>query len=425
MDISQAERQTYAEIFASLGPINGYITGVQARQMFMNSGLHMDKLAQIWDICDIDKDGNMDFDEFCLALRFMYASINGEIMDIPAVLPPHMVPPSKAHYFAHQGYNQPYLHAQPTGAYPMTQRQPYGQQGSNYSAIAALDTAVAVNNNLSDDFDWYIAPSDRSNYETIYRNNVQLSSGEVRMGQFEDLYQALQIPREDINAAWSLVNVHSSPQIGKEQCIVFFHILNSRRLGKRVPTTLPGSLRTSFLGSSNYALSENYSADEIRQQAGRPSVPLSFATKSAFSSEKGHAIAGSYLNRLDQKDQAANETMAQEDRLKRELESLKRQVAEAERNLRASRGDVGTTVRELQDLLAYKQQKVLNDDASILDRQLLDQDQELQRQREALKQLDKVMQGLREQRDLLETQLADTQSEVRDSQREAESLRAR
>jgi chromosome segregation ATPase len=119
------------------------------------------------------------------------------------------------------------------------------------------------------------------------------------------------------------------------------------------------------------------------------------------------------------------ETMAQEDRLKRELENLKRQVAEAERNLRASRGDVGATVRELQDLLAYKQQKVLNDDASILGRQLLDQDQELQRQREALKQLDKVMQGLREQRDLLETQLADTQSEVRDSQREAESLRAR
>lgn len=104
----------------------------------------------------------------------------------------------------------------------------------------------------------------------------------------------------------SLVNVHSAPQIGKEQCIVFFHILNSRRNGKRVPPTLPGSLRTSFLGSSNYALSENYSADEIRQQAGRPSVPLSFATKSAFSSEKGHAIAGGYLSRLDQKDQAAN-----------------------------------------------------------------------------------------------------------------------
>ncbi|KAG0361188.1 cytoskeletal-regulatory complex EF hand-domain-containing protein [Gamsiella multidivaricata] len=425
MDMSQAERQKYAEIFTSLNPTNGYITGVQARQIFMNSGLHVVKLGQIWDICDIDKDGNMDFDEFCLALRFVYASINGEISDIPASLPPHMIPPSKAHYFGNQGYNQSYMQQpQPTGAF-MTPPQSYGQQGSNYSAISALDSAVAVTGNLSDDFDWYIAPSDRSNYETIYKNNVQLSSGEVRMGQFEELYQALQIPREDINAAWSLVNVHSAPQIGKEQCIVFFHILNSRRLGKRVPNTLPGALRTSFLGGSNFALSDNYAVDEIRQQAGRPSVPLSFATKSAFSSEKGHAIAGDYLSRLNQKDHAAHETQAQEERLKHELESIKRQIEDAEQKSRLNRGDIGVAVKELQELLAYKQQQVLNDDASILDRQLLDQDREIQRQRDALKQLDKVMQGLREQKDLLETHLADSESELRESQREAESLRGR
>ncbi|KAI8363134.1 cytoskeletal-regulatory complex EF hand-domain-containing protein [Mortierella sp. GBAus27b] len=424
MDISPAERQKYAEIFTSLNPINGYITGVQARQMFMSSGLHMDKLAQIWDICDIDKDGNMDFDEFCLALRFMYASINGEIMDIPPVLPPHLVPASKAHYFSHQGFNQSFVHAQATG-YPMSQPQSYAQSSPNYSAIAALDSVVAASNNLSDDFEWYIAPSDRSNYENIYRNNVQLSSGEVRMGQFEELYQALQIPREDINAAWSLVNVHSAPQIGKEQCIVFFHILNSRRLGKRVPVVLPGSLRNSFLGGSNYDLSEGYGSDGIRQQAGRPSVPMSFATKSAFSSERGHAIAGDYLSRLNQKDQAATETSAHEDRLKRELETLKQRVAEAEQLTRKTHGDRDATANELQGLLAYKQQKVLNDDASVLDRQQRDQDQDIHRQRDALKQLDKVMQSLREQRAMLETQLTDSQNELRESQREAERLRAR
>ncbi|KAI1319991.1 endocytosis defective- protein [Mortierella claussenii] len=427
MDLSQAERQKYAEIFASLNPTNGYITGVQARQMFMNSGLHVVKLGQIWDICDIDKDGNMDFDEFCLALRFVYASINGEITEIPASLPQHLIPPSKAHYFGgNQGYSQSYMQQpQPTGAF-MTPPQSYGQHNSNYSAISDLDTAVGVNNNLSDDFDWYIAPSDRSNYESIYRNNVQLSSGEVRMGQFEELYQALQIPRDDINAAWSLVNVHSAPQIGKEQCIVFFHILNSRRLGKRVPSTLPGALRTSFLGDSNYALSDNYSVNEI--QAGRPSVPMSFATKSAFSSYKGHAMADDYLSRLNQKDHVANETMAQEERLKRELESIKRQIEDAEQKNRLSRGtagDIDVARRELQELLEYKQQQVLNDDLSILEREMLDQDREIQRQRDALKQLDKVMQGLREQKDLLQTHLADSESELRDSQRETESLRTR
>ncbi|KAF9912647.1 endocytosis defective- protein [Lobosporangium transversale] len=418
MDMSPAERQKYAEIFTSLNPINGYITGLQARQMFMNSGLHVIKLGQIWDICDIDKDGNMDFDEFCLALRFVYASINNEISEIPSSLPQHMIPPSKAHFFVgNQAYNQAYLQ-QPSQSFNQRSQSP------NYLAISELDTAATVNKNLSDDFDWYIAPSDRSNYEAIYRNNVQMSSGEVQMGQFEELYQALQIPREDINAAWSLVNVHSAPQIGKEQCIVFFHILNSRRLGKRVPATLPGALRTSFLGSSNYALSENYSINEM--QAGRPSVPMSFATNSAFSSHKGHAMADDYLSRLNQKDHVVNESMAHEERLKQELESIKRQVEDAERKLRLKRGGTDeheVTKEELQELLAYKQQQVLNDEASTLDRKLLEQDREIQRQRDALKQLDKIMQSLREQKGLLETHLADSESELRDSQREAETLR--
>ncbi|KAF8982032.1 endocytosis defective- protein [Entomortierella lignicola] len=420
MDMSQAERQKYAEIFQSLNPVGGYITGLQARQIFMNSGLDVGKLSQIWDICDIDKDGNMDFDEFCLALRFVYASINNEISDIPPSLPPHLIPPSKAHYFGGgAGYNQ-YQQAQPTGAYPGSQSYAQ-QQSSNYSAISELDS---VNNNLSDDFDWYIAPSDRSNYESIYRNHVQMSSGEVRMNQFEELYQALGIPRDAINSAWSLVNVHSAPQIGKEQCIVFFHILNSRRLGKRVPKTLPGALRTSFLGDSNYALSDNYSVSEIRHQAGRPSVPLSFATQSAFSSHKGHAMADDYLSRLNHKGHVENETHAQEERLRHELEDIKRQIEEAELKSSSNRGDVEQARKELQEMLAYKQQQVLNDDPSILNRELLDQDREIQRQRDALKQLDKIMQGLREQKDLLETHLADSEGELRDSQREVESARS-
>lgn len=90
------------------------------------------------DICDIDKDGNMDFDEFCLALRFMYASINGEIAEIPSALPAHMIPPSKAQYFGGQGFNQSFM--QQSGSY-MNQNQNQNQnysQAPNYSAISDL-----------------------------------------------------------------------------------------------------------------------------------------------------------------------------------------------------------------------------------------------------------------------------------------------
>lgn len=80
----------------------------------------------------------MDFDEFCLALRFVYATINGEIQEIPAQLPPQLIPASKVHYFAgQQGMGQSYMQqAQPTGF--GTPPQSFGQQGPNYAAISDL-----------------------------------------------------------------------------------------------------------------------------------------------------------------------------------------------------------------------------------------------------------------------------------------------
>ena len=119
------------------------------------------------------------------------------------------------------------------------------------------------------------------------------------------------------------------------------------------------------------------------------------------------------------------ETMAQEERLKQELENIKRQIEEAEVRNRSTRGDTTVAKKELQDLLAYKQQKVLNDDPTILDRELLDLEREIQRQRDAMKQLDRVMQGLREQKDLLDTHLADSESELRESRRDVENQRGR
>ncbi|KAG0258742.1 endocytosis defective- protein [Actinomortierella ambigua] len=407
------ERNKYFEIFSSLGPQNGYISGAQARQVFMNSGLHVGLLGQIWEICDIDKDGNMDFDEFALAMRFIHAALNGEISEIPATLPPQFIPASKAQYFG--GYVPP---------------QPQGYQTSftaahNYDAISVLDATGASNTTLSDDFDWYIAPSDRSNYESIYRNNVQMSSGEVRMGQFEELYQALEIPREDINAAWALVNVNATPAIGKDQCITFFHILNQRRLGKRVPSTLPPTLRASFAGESNYSLAESITSGTAasRQQPGRPSVPLSFTTKSAFSSEKGNALAGDYLSRMTRKEQSEHEASTLEQQLKAELDSIRRQIEDAERKAQSTHGDTYLARKELAELLAFKQQMALQDDEASLERQLLDQERDVARQRDALKQLDRMVLELREQRGLLETHLEDSQSEIKECQREAEKVR--
>ncbi len=46
--VQPMERNRHAEQFASLGPINGFISGAQAKGFFMQSGLTPVYLAQIW-----------------------------------------------------------------------------------------------------------------------------------------------------------------------------------------------------------------------------------------------------------------------------------------------------------------------------------------------------------------------------------------
>lgn len=42
------EKARHAEQFATVGPVNGMITGAQAKGFFMQSGLQPMALAQIW-----------------------------------------------------------------------------------------------------------------------------------------------------------------------------------------------------------------------------------------------------------------------------------------------------------------------------------------------------------------------------------------
>jgi len=54
--------------FSSLHPVDGYLTGKQAKGMFIKSGLEVKTLRSIWRLSDIDKDGKLDVDEFTVAM---------------------------------------------------------------------------------------------------------------------------------------------------------------------------------------------------------------------------------------------------------------------------------------------------------------------------------------------------------------------
>ena len=84
----------YDEVFASVGPQNGQVSGAAARPVMEQSGLPVPQLRQIWTLADIDQDGYLDIDEFAVAMHLTReAKTTG--VPLPATLAPDVIPPSK------------------------------------------------------------------------------------------------------------------------------------------------------------------------------------------------------------------------------------------------------------------------------------------------------------------------------------------
>jgi hypothetical protein len=72
---------------------NGLVSGGAAKGVLGGSGLPVASLRKIWDLSDVDKDGQLDLQEFVIAMFLIDMAKKGH--DLPAQLDEEMVPPQK------------------------------------------------------------------------------------------------------------------------------------------------------------------------------------------------------------------------------------------------------------------------------------------------------------------------------------------
>ncbi|XP_060519309.1 intersectin-2 isoform X2 [Cylas formicarius] len=89
------ERARYEDQFRSLKPVNGVVTGEQAKGFFLQSQLPPLILGQIWALADTDSDGRMDINEFSIACKLINLKLRG--FEVPTSLPPALLASLKVH----------------------------------------------------------------------------------------------------------------------------------------------------------------------------------------------------------------------------------------------------------------------------------------------------------------------------------------
>uniref|UniRef100_A0A669F8Z2 Intersectin-1 n=1 Tax=Oreochromis niloticus TaxID=8128 RepID=A0A669F8Z2_ORENI len=376
--ISVDERAKHDQQFHSLSPTaGGFITGDQARNFFLQSGLPPPVLAQIWALADMNSDGRMDIHEFSIAMKLIKLKLQGH--PLPPSLPPSMppmapiatplpgVPPLPLPPLP-VGVSPPLVSSAPpplpqpiaNGAPPTGMIQPISgfshpaasvnksssfnrastklQKGSSFDAAGAQPPA-----------DWAVPQSSRLKYRQLFNSHDKMMSGHLTGPQARTILMQSSLPQTQLATIWSLSDIDQDGKLTAEEFILAMHLIDMAMSGLPLPPVLPPDylppsfrrVRSDSVQSDQKSVQEE--TEEETESSQEKKLPVTFEDKKRENFERGNLElekrrqALQEQQRKEQERLAALEREEQERKERERLEQERRRQQELEKQLEKQR----------------------------------------------------------------------------------------
>ncbi|KAM9726715.1 LOW QUALITY PROTEIN: intersectin-1 [Menidia menidia] len=391
--ISMDERAKHDQQFLSLSPTaGGYITGDQARNFFLQSGLPPPILAQIWALADMNSDGRMDIHEFSIAMKLIKLKLQGH--PLPPALPPSMKQPPLS-LPAQTGFGMPPIASLPAplpvvpplplpplpvgvspplvssappplpqpianGAPPSAMMPPisgfshpaaavnksssFNRSSTKLQKVASFDAAGA-----QPPSDWSVPQSSRLKYRQLFNSHDKMMSGHLTGPQARTILMQSSLPQTQLATIWSLSDIDQDGKLTAEEFILAMHLIDMAMSGLPLPPVLPPDyipptfrrVRSDSVQSDQKSVHEE--VEEEAESNQEKKLPVTFEDKKRENFERGNLElekrrqALQEQQRKEQERLAALEREEQERKERERLEQERRRQQELEKQLEKQR----------------------------------------------------------------------------------------
>uniref|UniRef100_UPI00358E2173 epidermal growth factor receptor substrate 15-like 1 isoform X2 n=1 Tax=Myxine glutinosa TaxID=7769 RepID=UPI00358E2173 len=231
------EKRKFDEIFNSLGPLSGLLTGEQVRPVLLNSNLPLDLLGRVWDLSDIDRDGHLDKDEFAVAMHLVYRLLEKE--PLPTSLPHRFVPPSKRAKTPGLAGAVSVLPSSPPAHRSSLRSTPSHGSLTSIGSGSSLSPKGAPRPPNAVAAPWVVPATEKAAYDEIFAKADTDHDGLVSGMESRNIFLLSGLPQQILAHVWSLADTRQQGMLNSEQFALAMYLIQQKvTLGIDPPVSL-------------------------------------------------------------------------------------------------------------------------------------------------------------------------------------------